>query len=200
MKNAKEIESEHNEIGTPQGGVISPLLCNIALHGMETELMKAFSRYGVKVIRYADDFIVTGRKLEDIHKSKEIINDFLKAVGLELSEEKTRIGHTMFPIEQGRAKPGLEFLGFHFRNIRTSIHRGVKTTRGVKQNFRQISSPSLDSVKNHKIEVRDILKKYKNAPRTAVISALSLKIQGWTRYYSITKCSIYFSSMDKWLF
>jgi len=200
MKNVKEIESEHNEIGAPQGGVISPFLCNIALHGMETELLKRFSRYGVKIIRYADDFVVTGSKLEDIHKSKEIINDFLKAVGLELSEKKTRIGHTMFPIEGGRAKPGLEFLGFHFRNIRTSIHRGVKTTRGAKQTFRQISSPSLDSVENHKIEIRDILRKYKNAPRTAVISALSLKIQGWTRYYSITKCSRYFSSMDKWLF
>jgi retron-type reverse transcriptase len=48
MRSTKEIESERNEVGTPQGGVISPLLCNIALHGMETDLLKEFARDEVK--------------------------------------------------------------------------------------------------------------------------------------------------------
>lgn len=197
MKSVKEIESERNEVGTPQGGVISPLLCNIALHGMETDLLKEFARDEIKIIRYADDFVVMGRKLENIMKAKTIVSEFLRTVGLELSEEKTRVGHTMIPLETSRKTPGLEFLGYHFRNIPTPIHRGVKSTRGVKQPFRQISSPSLEASKSHREAIKDILRKHKNAPREALIARLSTRIEGWTRYHSITKCTRYFSNMDK---
>jgi RNA-directed DNA polymerase len=197
MRSTKEIESERNEVGTPQGGVISPLLCNIALHGMETDLLKEFARDEVKIIRYADDFVVMGKKLENIMKAKTIVSKFLQTVGLELSEEKTRVGHTMIPLETGRKTPGLEFLGYHFRNIPTPIHRGVKSTRGVKQPFRQISSPSLEASKSHREAIKDILRKHKNAPREAIIARLSTRIEGWTRYHSITKCTRYFSNMDK---
>ena len=110
-----------NDAGTPQGGVISPLLCNVALHGMETLLLKNFRRHGVKIIRYADDFVVMGRVLDDVKKAKEIVIDFLKTVNLELSEEKTRIGHSMKPMNG--SSPGLDFLGYHFRNYETSRHR-----------------------------------------------------------------------------
>ena len=143
----------------PQGGVISPLLCNIALDGMETELLKNFSRNGVKIIRYADDFVIMRRKLEDIIKSKEIVIKFLQTVNLELSDEKTRIGHSLISLEENPTKPGLDFLGYHFRNIQTSIHRGVKSTRGVKQPFIQVSMPSMSSIKKHRQAIRVILKK-----------------------------------------
>lgn len=63
MNGRKEESNDFNKAGTPQCGVISPLLYNIALHGMETELLKNFSRNGVKIIRYADDFVIMGRKL-----------------------------------------------------------------------------------------------------------------------------------------
>lgn len=178
MKGFKEIESERNQVGTPQGGVISPLLCNIALHGMETELLDSFGRDAVKIIRYADDFVVMGRKLEDIIKAKAIVIEFLRTVGLELSEEKTRIGHTMIPMETSHGKPGLDLLGYHFRNIPTSKHRGVKSTRGVKQEFAQISSPTLESSKNHREAIKEILRTHKNAPRTALIARLASRIEG----------------------
>lgn len=169
--------SDLNVVGTPQGGIISPLLCNVALHGMETSLLKNFRRDGVKIIRYADDFLVMGRKLDDIKKAKEIVADFLQTLDLELSEEKTRIGHSMEPMDDG-SKAGVDFLGYHFRNYVTSKHRGVKSTRGVKQTFKQVSMPSKDSVKNHKIAIKDILKKYKNAPRKAVLARLAEQIKG----------------------
>lgn len=177
MGNFKDKLVERNEAGTPQGGIISPLLCNIALHGMETELLKNFSRNGVKIIRYADDFVVFVKKLPDVEKAKLIVTKFLASVKLELSEEKTRIGHSMTPIKEGE-KPGLNFLGYYFRNIQTSIHRGVKSTRGVKQTFRQISMPSIESVQNHKREIRNLLRKYKSAPREVVIAKLASKIRG----------------------
>ena len=140
MDNFKEQTSLSNEVGTPQGGVISPLLCNVALHGMEIDLLSKFSRTDVKIIRYADDFVVMGKQLSNIVRAKQIISDFLATVNLELSEEETRIGHSL--VSFNGSKPGLNFLGFFFRNHTTSIHRGVKNTRGVKQNFIQISGPS----------------------------------------------------------
>ena len=89
MKGASSLS---NEAGTPQGGVISPLLSNIALHGMETAVLKEFKRDAVKVIRYADDFVITGKHLADINKAKQIVETFLATVGLRLSQGKTRIG------------------------------------------------------------------------------------------------------------
>jgi len=86
--------NKKNLAGTPQSGVISPLLCNIALHGLETILLKSFSRHGIKIIRYGDDFVVFGKSIQDIKKAEKIVVDFLKTVNLELSEEKTRIGHS----------------------------------------------------------------------------------------------------------
>jgi RNA-directed DNA polymerase len=107
---------------------------------MEIDLLRRFSRDGVKIIRYADDFVVMSKQLSNIERAKQIISDFLATVNLELSEEKTRIGHSL--VSFNGSKPGLNFLGFYFRNHTTSIHRGVKNTRGVKQNFIQISGPS----------------------------------------------------------
>jgi RNA-directed DNA polymerase len=140
MDKFKDHTSLSNEVGTPQGGVISPLLCNVALHGMERNLLSKFKRNGVKIIRYADDFVIMSRQLENIEKAKLIVTDFLASVNLELSVEKTRIGHSLEAINGG--KIGLNFLGFHYRNQTTSVHRGVKNTRGVKQKFIQISGPS----------------------------------------------------------
>jgi len=203
MENVKglKVTSDYSEKGTPQGGVISPLLANIALHGMETELLSNFKRNQVKIIRYADDFIVTGHELEHIHKAKKIIAEFLATIGLELSDEKTRIGNSIYSIKDDKTgTPGFEFLGYYFRNIPTSRHRGVKSTTGKKNNFIQISSPSRASLKDHKKALVLILRKYKSAPLEAVINKLSLRIQGWTRYFAITKCSRYFSYIDAWFF
>jgi RNA-directed DNA polymerase len=178
MDDFKDATSETNEVGTPQGGVISPLLANIALHGMETAVLSKFERNRVKVIRYADDFIITSRLLGDILKAKEIVIDFLRGINLELSEAKTRIGHSLKPMGSNNNQVGFDFLGYHFRNITVSVHRGPKSTRGVRQNFRQISSPSKDSVKNHKKALKKILREYKSAPLGAVINRLSSTISG----------------------
>jgi len=178
MNGFKETISETNEVGTPQGGVISPLLANIALHGLEDAVTKQFRRESsVKVVRYADDFIITGKGLNDILKAKEIVIDFLKGINLELSEAKTRIGHSMYPMENNR-QIGFDFLGFHFRNIKTSIHKGVKSTRGKMQEFRGVSSPSRESFMNHKKKIKTILREYKTAPLGALITRLSSTIQG----------------------
>lgn len=117
---------EESTEGTPQGGVISPLLANVALHGMENRLKqfaeslpikglsKSSKRDSLSFVRYADDFVVIHESQDVISRSKEIISDWLKEVGLELSEAKTRTSHTLSPI--GENKAGFDFLGFNIRS------------------------------------------------------------------------------------
>ena len=78
-----------NESGTLQSRVLSPLLMNIALHGMENTVVDKFGRNKVKVIRYADDFVIFAKTLEDIKKTEEIVSAFLKPIGLNLAKDKT---------------------------------------------------------------------------------------------------------------
>jgi len=106
--------SEINETGTPQGSVLSPLLMNIVLHSMETHVTKEFGKDKIKVIRYADDFVIFGKTLKDVQKAERLVSEFLEPVGLRLSKEKTRIGHSM-ENKQGTSGPvGLDFFLFIF--------------------------------------------------------------------------------------
>lgn len=110
-------EFSETTMGTPQGGVISPLLANIALHGLENFIKDAiktrntlplYSAKGVKirkirlpdtvhVIRYADDFVILHQSLDWIRWIKELVIEFLTPIGLELSEAKTKFGYTLSP-------------------------------------------------------------------------------------------------------
>lgn len=200
MADSEEDSYEINEAGTPQGGVISPLLMNIALHGLENNILKHFKkRNAIKVVRYADDFVVFAKNLDDVLKAKEIIIKFLKPIGLSLSEEKSRVGHSMEKLPGTEGPPGLNFLGYHFRNVRCSRHRGVKSTQGKKQPFKLITHPSRDAVKRHKANLRVTLKKFKSAPLGKVTERIASIIRGWTWYHSVTQCHKTFSKMDAWL-
>lgn len=96
--------------GTPQGGVISPVLMNLTLDGLETLLAKRFPpRSGAKVnfVRYADDFIITGNSQELLENEvTPLVTQFLKERGWQLSERKTKVTHV---------NEGFDFLGKHIR-------------------------------------------------------------------------------------
>ncbi len=90
--------------GTPQGGTISPLLANIALHGMEERIMeyadtlkggKRDNRKSLKLIRYADDFVILHEDMAIVQECQKVIEDWLKDMGLELKPSKTKITHTL---------------------------------------------------------------------------------------------------------
>jgi RNA-directed DNA polymerase len=135
------------------------------------------NKRNIKVIRYADDVLVFSNKEKLITEAYERLTEFLKLRGLNLSLSKTSIGHTMCSIDNPKFK-GLEYLGFNFRNVETSVHRGVKNTRGKKQKFKQITIPSRNSVQRHKANIKRVLKQYKNSPLSAVISRLAQIIRG----------------------
>src|SRR6266545_149444 len=103
--------------GTPQGGAISPLLANVALHGLEAPLRASFphrfrghSNWKPLVVRYADDFVVLHEDLAVIERAQQVANAWLAGMGLELKTSKTRIAHTF--LEHG-GRIGFDFLGFH---------------------------------------------------------------------------------------
>lgn len=113
------------EGGTPQGGVISPTLCNIALNGMEAEVKKEYYYEGgkgqakqnkchVKLIRYADDVICTAQSVEILEEIQRKLSKFLEPRGLELNEQKTKITNV---------KDGFTFLGFDIKKVKYDPQR-----------------------------------------------------------------------------
>jgi RNA-directed DNA polymerase len=102
---------------------------------MENYVVKEFSRSQIKVIRYADDFVIFGKTLENVQKAEQFVTEFLKPIRLNLSIEKTRIKHSMKSLPNTTGPIGLDFLSYHFVNKACSKHRRVKNIRGVPQKF-----------------------------------------------------------------
>lgn len=192
------------ESGTPQGGVISPLLANVALHGMEQEVKEALAedlfqymkrtypkasnmlaQRMISLIRYADDFVILHADEEIVLKAKSFIDNWLCKVGLELKPAKTRIVHTMN--SYNGQKPGFDFLGFTMRQF-----PGNNTEKGYKL----IIKPSSESQKRHAKVIKDTLKKLKAAPQEKVIGTLNPIINGWSRYYIAVTSRKVFERLD----
>lgn len=192
--------------GTPQGGVISPLLANIALHGIENRITQAFPKtermvkrqrfYSTqaKLIRYADDFVVIHEDLTVIHKCKTIIAEWLEDMGLELKDTKTRITHTL---DGGKEyQTGFDFLGFHVRQYQVGKHQTKKTGRGYSTLIR----PSKEKVINHAKQMAKTISAHKAAPQEALIRNLNPKIKGWANYYRTGNSKDTYNTLDHLLY
>ena len=160
------------EEGTPQGGVISPILSNLALDGMQKMLaeqfdqnskgritMYAHSKNRVNFVRYADDFIVTAATQEIAEEAKVMIRDFLKSRGLELSEEKTLITHI---------KDGFDMLGWTFRKF-----KGKLITKPSKK--------SIDSLVANLHET--VLGRGMALKQDVLIQKINQQLRGWANYH-----------------
>ncbi len=174
--------------GTPQGGVISPLLMNVALHGLETLIVHQLTRRTGKksqkvnptVIRYADDFVVLDEELQTIEQAQGIISAWLKDMGLELKPSKTHITHTL---QQYQGKRGFDFLGWTVRQFPVGkTHTGTDRW-GNALGFKTIITPSKEAVKRHIQELKLLLRKNIHAPQGQLIKELNQVIHGWTNYY-----------------
>jgi RNA-directed DNA polymerase len=154
--------------GTPQGGVISPLLLNIALQGMEGAAGVSYdSRGSVKpgcptVITYADDFVVLCHSREQAETVRARISAWLKDRGLSLNKEKTRIG---------RIDDGFDFLSFTIR--RYHVRGGSKV----------LTKPSRDAVKKIRRRITDELRALRGASPLEVIGTLNPVIRGQANYF-----------------
>jgi RNA-directed DNA polymerase len=188
--------------GTPQGGVISPLLALIALQGLETAMRKCAypggdSQKRLSVVFYADDFVVLHPSLMVIQQCQSIAQQWLKEWSLELNPLKTRISHTLEPFE---GNVGFDFLGFHIRQYPVGKHQAGRTTHGQTLGFKLIIKPSKRKIADHIERLRQTISAYKTAPQEALITKLNPMIRGWSNYYSTVVSKKAFDHCDHILF
>lgn len=173
--------------GTPQGGIVSPLLANIALHGMEAALGVKYDSSGDSrgpriLVRYADDFVALCESQEDAIKAKEEAQSWLQEVGLELSEEKTRIVHLT---------EGFDFLGFNVR------HYKVTTT---KTGYKLLIKPNKDFLKRTRRDIREVFLNHRGKSILPLIAKMNPIIRGKANYVKPMVSSEAFADLDHYLF
>lgn len=184
----------HNDTpaGTPQGGVVSPLLANIALHGMEQVLgVKRDSNGWVKdspraIVRYADDFVVLCESQEDALRAKAELVTWLSQRGLNLSEEKTRVVHL---------DEGFDFLGFNIRRYKTQTKTTTKK-RLLSPGYKVLVKPSKEAVKRFRKAIKELFMALKGAPVDTLVSRLNALITGWGNYYRYAVSKRVFGKLD----
>jgi RNA-directed DNA polymerase len=158
--------------GTPQGGIISPVIANMTLDGLEEILKHKFKGRKVNYTRYADDFIITGATKELLEKDvKPVVIQFLAERGLSLSEEKTVITHI---------DDGFDFLGFNIRSYKGKV----------------LTKPSKKSITSIVEKIKSIIKNNKQAKQENLIRLLNPVIRGWGNYYSHVVSKNIFSHID----
>lgn len=183
------------EAGTPQGGVISPLLANVALHGLETAVERMSKKYSIIVCRYADDFVILCEDLDTLRTAIDCTETWLAEMGLQVKASKTRLTHTLNKFE---GNVGFDFLGFTIRQYPVGQYR-TRTYRG-KPGFKTIITPSSKSVKRHNTVTRDIVHQHIGVPQAALISRLNPKIRGWTLYYRTSVAKRVFNKLDNHMY
>ena len=144
------------DMGTPQGGVISPLLANIGLHGLEDFIKSVNPKLGV--IRYADDFVVTSKDKESLEHILDQIKQWMLERGLEISAEKTRI----VSMEEG-----FDFLGFNLRHY----------------NGKLLIKPQKKKVLAFCKKIGETLNNMKACTQEEVIKVLNPLLRGFANYY-----------------
>jgi RNA-directed DNA polymerase len=176
------------EQGTPQGRVVSPLLANIALHGMEEAIRVKYDYRGQliskrAVVRYADDFVCFCESREDAEQVQKILVEWLAARGLTLSEEKTRIVHLT---------EGFDFLGFNIRH-----YPAPQTSR---TGWKLLIKPSKESVQDVQKKLKDHWNKAQGSNVQSVLTKLNPVIRGWANYFRTAVAKEIFSKLDSWMF
>jgi RNA-directed DNA polymerase len=163
-------EFHTTDAGTPQGGVISPLLANIALHRMEEALGVKYDKRGQliskrAVVRYADDFVI-----------------FCETRGLTLSAEKTRVVHL---------SEGFDFLGFNIRHYKTTL---------TKTGWKLLIKPSKKSVQKPREKLREEWRTLLGSTNVqGILKRLNPIIRGWANYFRAAVASHTFNSLDHWM-
>lgn len=177
------------ESGTPQGGIISPLLANMVLDGIEAIVKSHAKRitktknkkiidykyHSFNFVRYADDFVVIGENPQLLRKLQRDIARFLAERGLELSKEKTHITHI---------RDGFDFLGFNFKKY---------------NNDKVLVMPTQDGIKSFKAKIKEIFKQYRSSPLELLIDKLNPVIRGWGYYYRFVNSKVIFGKLDQYI-
>lgn len=176
------------DTGVPQGGTVSPLLLNVALHGMEHALGSYYTPQGVlrgnvALVRYADDLAVFCPSQDEATKAKALLGEWLGARGLRLSEEKTHIRHL---------SEGFNFLGFNIRHY--------STPNSSRSGYKLLIKPSQDAVQQLRQKLKGIWRKHVGSPTVALINEMNPIIRGWSNYFRIGVAKETFAKLDTFMY
>lgn len=164
--------------GTPQGGVISPLLANIYLHVLDMYWTQSYQNIG-RLVRYADDLVVICYSKSDAQRAKKIIETILGKLKLTLHPTKTRV------VDMNRE--GFDFLGFHF-------HKGKSLRTGNKF---PMMWPSPKAMKSIRSKIRELTeRRWLRRPLAEIIGQLNALIRGWRQYFRIGNAAKKLWAMD----
>jgi RNA-directed DNA polymerase len=175
------------DTGTPQGGIVSPLLANIALHGMEAELGVRYRRNrdyyilttdSVGVVRYADDFVIVCKTKEEALTMYDKLKPYLNKRGLSLAEDKTKVTHI---------SEGFDFLGFNLRQY--------KSNKGMQL----LIKPSKASIKKAKETIKNVFAQLRGKPVGDLIMKLNPIIRGTGNYWSSQVSKKIFGKFDRYI-
>jgi RNA-directed DNA polymerase len=194
-----------SDMGIAQGGVLSPLLMNIALHGMEAVVTggadNGQSREQPLLVRYADDFVIVHPDLKELQQAARRVKHWLARMGLQLHADKTRFTHTLTAY-QGQV--GFDFLGFHLRQEpgeNTPIGKRRQEHEPGRQTFapslmhrlaprehspglKTIITPTQEASKRHLAAIDHKVQQLQTAPQAQIIAELNPLIIGWAAYYN----------------
>jgi group II intron reverse transcriptase/maturase len=175
---------KESEMGTPQGGAISPLLANIYLHELD-KFWAQQSRIKGKLVRYADDFVILFRTEEEAEIGLELVKAKLEELGLELNEDKTKI------VDTREGNGGFDFLGFHHRRVKSRKYKRYYTQKW----------PSNKSMKGIRTKIRDFLgnRAVLCWSTEDVVKGLNPILKGWMNYFRFGNSSKKFSQMDSYV-
>jgi RNA-directed DNA polymerase len=169
------------DAGTPQGGIISPTLANLVLDGLESQLklywgVTKAKKLKINVVRYADDFVITGTSREVLETEvRPWVEQFLATRGLQLSPEKTHVIH----IEEG-----FDFLGWNFRKFDGKL----------------LIKPSKKNVKAFYCKVKEVISNNKTVTQDYLIGLLNPILKGWALYHQPVVAKQAYSRMDNQIF
>ena len=170
-------------VGTPQGGVISPLLANIYLHALD-EAWEEERQIG-ELVRYADDFVILCRSERQARATLEWVEKTLKGLGLELHPGKTRI------VNLRKGKEGFDFLGFHFQKRESWRYKG----RWYLQFW-----PSQKAMRAIREKIRAIVTRSRlYFPIEKIVEDVNRVLRGWGNYFAVGNSAREFSQLDSYV-
>ncbi len=173
-----------SDLGSPQGGVISPLLANIYLHYLDCKWEYHYKHLG-KLIRYCDDFVVICRTKKDAEHALKTVTSIMERLELELHSEKTKL------TSMWDGKEGFDFLGFHHRRKKTETSRGQRFNETHQYPSKKAMQKMRDNIKgvfaSRSTLLLDVHK---------MIEILNPKIIGMRNYYGLKNASKQLNKMD----
>lgn len=171
--------------GTPQGGVISPLLANIVLDELDDEWEREWSCLG-DLVRYADDFVVVCRTRRQADEALMRVREILARMGLELHPEKTRV------VELSVRGDGFDFLGCHLRIVRSHF-------KGKTYLFRWPRTKAMNAVRERVRDVTNWRRWTRMRDIREVIAELNPILRGWGNYFRTGNASRHFQTLDRYV-